>query len=243
MADDTAGLPLERLIVVVPVHNEEALLPRCVDSIGAAIGGVQAQIRERLEIDVTFVLDACDDRSTEIAANSPFEWTSIRANNVGIARASGIDLALLRRPPDDLRRVWIANTDADSAVPANWLAHQIGLAAAGAQLMIGTVRPDPGDLDPARRARWSATHTPGEANGHVHGANLGVRADVYRNAGGFEPAPEHEDVRFVERVRAFGAREEATDACWVLTSGRSRGRTPGGYARYIREDLVPGGVV
>jgi hypothetical protein len=30
----------------------------------------------------------------------------------------------------------------------------------------------------------------------------------------------------------------ATDACEVLTSGRQTGRTPGGYATYLRDELV-----
>lgn len=231
---------IETIIVVVPVQDEEALLPRCLDALDAAVHHLSdrtSRMGRTLEIAVTLVLDSCDDGSAEIARRSPFEVLSINAGNVGVARSAGIDAALAGIAPSDLGQVWIANTDADSAVPVNWLSSQAALAASGVELMIGTVRPDPADLDPARRAAWSASHVPGEANGHVHGANLGMRADVYRSAGGFEPVAEHEDVRLVERIRANGARVRATDECWVLTSGRAAGRTPGGYARYIREDL------
>ena len=139
-----------------------------------------------------------------------------------------------------LDQVWIASTDADSAVPVHWISSQVRLADAGADLVIGTVRPDPADLSPQQRSAWQARHVPGRANGHVHGANLGVRADVYRAAGGYSPVDEHEDVDLVARARATGARVVASDGAWVLTSGRQQGRTPGGYARYLREDLVGG---
>lgn len=196
-------------------------------------------MRDAPEIAVTLVLDSCDDGSAELAEASGFDCMYIAANNVGIARAVAIDRAIAHLGRVDLDRVWIANTDADSAVPPNWLTHQLALAAEGVDVMIGTVRPDLADLDPARRDVWRATHVLGEANGHVHGANLGIRASVYRAAGGFAPVREHEDVTLVARARAIGAREKATDACWVLTSGRPEGRTPGGYARYLREDLAP----
>ena len=91
----------------------------------------------------------------------------------------------------------------------------------------------------AQREAWERTHVPGQANGHVHGANLGFRADRYLQAGGYPRLPEHEDVRLVSTLRTLpGIVEEATDACCVLTSGRSVGRTPGGYARYLSDDLI-----
>ena len=104
--------------------------------------------------------------------------------------------------------------------------------------MIGTVRPDFADLSGAQRDAWLATHPVGYANGHVHGANLGIRGDVYRAAGGFPALAEHEDVDLVSRARLAGARVVVSDGGCVLTSGRTTGRTPGGYARHLREDLV-----
>ena len=77
------------------------------------------------------------------------------------------------------------------------------------------------------------------ANGAVHGANLGIRSSTLAAAGGFAPVPEHEDVMIVDRARLLGAKIFASAQANVLTSGRSEGRTPGGYARYLREDLVP----
>ena len=140
----------------------------------------------------------------------------------------------LDRSTTDPSRTWLACTDADSAVPAGWILEQVRLADAGADVVVGTVRPDPADLTATQLAAWRATRVPGRPNGHVHGANLGVRADAYLRAGGFPDRPVHEDVDLVAALVASGARVVATDACDVLTSGRLLGRAPGGYAGYLR---------
>jgi glycosyltransferase involved in cell wall biosynthesis len=225
--------------VVIPVHDEEELLGECLASVTVA--------REHLRTthpDVTcrvwVVLDACRDASDAVAEAADVRILRIEARNVGAARAAGLDAARARFahvPPHDL---WTAHTDADSAVPAHWLSHQVTLAEDGADVVVGTVRPDFRDLDAQRTAAWWARYSPGVANGHVHGANLGIRAAVLDEVGGFDHVTEHEDVRLVDAARAVGATVVATDGAWVRTSARQQGRTPGGYARYLREDLIAG---
>ena len=117
---------------------------------------------------------------------------------------------------------------------ADWLVQQLDALVTGAHVLVGAVVPDPDDLDAVVLARWQATHPPGATLGHVHGANLGIRADAYRALGGFDPVPEHEDVRLVARARALGLRVDATTSLPVVTSGRFAGRTPGGYAEHLR---------
>ena len=85
--------------------------------------------------------------------------------------------------------------------PPQWLTCQLALAQRGADVVVGTVRPDPSDLTAAEHRAWSATRVPGRPNGHVHGANLGIRADAYLRAGGFLPQDEHEDVDLVAAHR------------------------------------------
>jgi hypothetical protein len=193
---------------------------------------------------VVVVLDGCTDRSAEIAARFPFTRVRTAERSVGAARAAGVDVALAelaaRRPGTSPAAVWVASTDADSQVPEHWITEHVREARSGIDLLVGTVRPDFRDLTPEQRAAWSATHVPGVANGHVHGANLGIRASVYRATGGYPALDEHEDVELVAAARRAGARETATDRCWVLTSGRTAGRTPGGYARHLRESLLQG---
>ncbi|GAA1855514.1 glycosyltransferase [Microbacterium koreense] len=221
--------------VVVPVHNEEALLGACLGALTRAVAAVPAHVA----VEVAVVLDACADGSAEIAERAGFPTIAVEGRCVGRARQVGVEAVLQQLTDHPPEAVWLAHTDADSVVPAHWLTHQLDLAAEGADAVVGTVRPDFRDLSPAQVDAWHRTHTPGEANGHVHGANLGIRANVLVAAGGFEPIAVHEDVGLVERARRGGALIVPSDHAWVRTSGRQVGRAPGGYARYLREDLEP----
>jgi glycosyltransferase involved in cell wall biosynthesis len=220
---------IRAVVVVVPVHDEAVLLERCLTALAASIAAVRASCVVRI------VLDGCTDGSAAIAAQHPFPLLQVEHNAVGAARASGVRSALAAVAHIPAHRVWIANTDADSVVPVNWLALQLELAAAGADVVVGTVRPDFEDLSEEHRRLWLATHEPGRPNGHTHGANLGVRASTYLEVSGFDGLVEHEDVRLVEACRAAGADIRASDDAEVITSGRFFGRTPGGYAGYLRE--------
>ncbi|ROS30790.1 glycosyltransferase family 2 protein [Cellulomonas sp. PhB150] len=219
---------IARIVVVVPAHDEEELLTHCLASIE------RARPQAGAPVDVVVALDDCHDGSSGIVRRFDALEVVLAARAVGAARAAGV-VAGLVLGDDDPAEVWIASTDADSVVPENWLRVQRELADAGADVVLGTVRPDPRDLTSAQLAAWRATRVPGRPNGHVHGANLGVRADAYARAGGFAPLAEHEDVDLVARLRADPLVVlEASDEADVLTSGRTTGRTPGGYASYLR---------
>jgi glycosyltransferase involved in cell wall biosynthesis len=239
--DSDAADALDALVVVVPAHDEEELLPRCLAALGRALDRPRAE-QPALAVSAVVVLDACSDSSAEIVSASGLSAVTVQHRAVGAARRDGVEHALAALPraarETAAYRTWIATSDADSAVPPHWLTHQVALARRGADVVVGTVRPSLDDLSPDRARAWLRNHRPGAANGHVHGANLGARLSSYRAAGGFGPEPEHEDVTFVAAARAAGARVVATDASWVLTSGRLVGRTPGGYARHLRDDLL-----
>lgn len=222
--------------VVIPAHDEEELIGACLDAIRAAV----AAVRDRVEhVSVHVAADACSDHTARIARAAGAEVILPARRGVGAARAAGVAAALAAHTHVPPRRLWVAHTDADSVVPPHWLAHQLDLASAGADVVVGTVRPDFRDLSAEQTSAWWATHVPGTANGHVHGANLGTRASTLIGAGGFEPVLEHEDVLLVAEARARGARLVASDDAWVQTSGRATGRTAGGYAGYLREQLIP----
>lgn len=233
---------LEAIVVVIPARDEEELIGRCLASVRAAIANAEQVWNDGgPAVSVVVVADRCLDRTTSIARLfDDVEVIELQAANVGRARATGVHHALTRisRPA---ARVWVANTDADSVVPVNWLTVQAEFARRDNGMMIGTVRPDFSDLSFAQVEAWTARHTPGRANGHVHGANLGVRADLYLAAGGFPEYAEHEDVELAGRVRRLGASVVASDSCEVMTSGRAIGRTPGGYAGYLGRDLLASG--
>lgn len=233
---------LEAMVVVIPARDEEELIGPCLSSVRAAIAhaeGIWGPTGPA--VSVVVVADRCLDRTASIAKLfDEVEVIELQAANVGRARAAGVHHALTRitRP---MARVWVANTDADSIVPVNWLSAQAEFAGRRKGMMIGTVRPNFVDLSTEQIDAWQARHTPGRANGHVHGANLGVRADLYLAAGGFPEYAEHEDVELAGHVRRLGARVIASDSCEVITSGRALGRTPGGYAGYLSHDLLAQG--
>lgn len=222
--------------VVVPVRDEELLVGRCLVALAAARGALLA--RGGCAVDVVVVLDACRDGSADVVArHGGVRVVTLDAGDVGAARRAGVRTAL-EHAPADAERTWLACTDADSEVGTDWLVEHVRLADTGADVVVGTVHPDPADLTASQWATWRATHVPGRPNGHVHGANLGVRASAYLRAGGFTAAREHEDVDLVARLRATGARVVASDVVDVRTSGRPEGRTPGGYAGHLRATLL-----
>ena len=226
---------IAHVAVVIPARNEEELIGRCLESVMAAIDHAR---RRRYTVSVTVIADDCVDQTVAIARR--FEGVrviGVQPAGVGTARAMAVAYAIGRSEVDP-GSIWIANTDADSVVPLNWITEQVALARRGVDLMIGTVRPDFDDLSPQQIDAWLLTHPEGVANGHVHGANLGLRAELYIDAGGYPPLAEHEDVDLVARCAALNPVTLATAACEVMTSGRPYGRTEGGYARFLRSDLV-----
>ncbi|MDQ0744058.1 glycosyltransferase involved in cell wall biosynthesis [Clavibacter sp. B3I6] len=231
---EEAGARIRAVAVVIPARDEEALVGRCLASVEAAAVRARAA---GIRVHVVLVADDCRDRTAEVARAAGVEVIESSAGRVGAARARGVAAALAAWDgPDD--ELWIACTDADSVVPAAWITSQLELADGGADVVVGTVRPELDALSPAQISAWRATRVPGEANGHVHGANLGVRADAYLRAGGFPEVAEHEDVDLVARLRRTGVAITASAAGEVLTSGRRDGRTPGGYAGYLHVSLL-----
>jgi glycosyltransferase involved in cell wall biosynthesis len=232
--------PVGAVLVVVPAHDEEELLPACLDSVGRAVRTL-GDARPGLSVVVLVVLDGCTDASADVVASVGVPALVLDRAGVGPARRAGVEAAfdLLGAGGQARERVWLACTDADSVVPDHWLTHHLALADDGADVVVGTVRPRLDDLSPDRVAAWRERHVPGHANGHVHGANLGIRLATYDAAGGFAAVAEHEDVGLVHAAQRSGARVVADAVGEVLTSGRLVGRTPGGYARHLREDLIP----
>lgn len=77
------------------------------------------------------------------------------------------------------------------------------------------------------------------AHPHVHGANLGFRADAYLDAGGWSDLALAEDHCLWSRVRSQGWRVASSIACVVTTSGRLKGRAEGGFADSLRKMAGP----
>lgn len=220
--------------VCIPAHNEEERIQACLDSVieAALCPGLRGE-----PVVVAVVLDACSDRSLDIVqatiARHPacaaygVEHASLSLFNVGRARAEACRIALSRGAR------WLAFTDADSTVSPHWLADQLSL---GCDVVCGTVSVRPGDwashgpFAEAARLGFAAGYQDRDGHRHIHGANLGVRADLYHASGGFAPMACSEDEHLVRSLERLGARIAWSAKPRVETSGRPRSRVAGGFA-------------
>lgn len=224
--------------IVVPARNEELRLSRCLASLAAAGAMLRGIDNAPPRIRLIVVVDSSSDDTLAIAQGWPgVEVVVSNAGRVGAARATGVASLLTSeaRAGTPARHVWVACTDADSAVPADWLVEQVRHARAGVELLLGTVRPDPDELVAGLLAAWRLRHLISDGHPYVHGANLGIRGDTYCAVGGFSDVATHEDTMLSVAVRRAGAAVLSTGSAPVLTSGRIAGRAPEGMAHYLRE--------
>lgn len=219
------------IAVVIPARDEQELLPRCLRSVQRA----RLSLPSHITSDLVVVIDQSTDDTFRIAQNfvqKDGAVIEIGAGRVGTARALGAKLALERY--EGMRnRCWLANTDADCEVPATWLRDQLDFANAGFAAVAGIV-----DVDSfmehesfvPERFRLSYPVNADGTHAHVHGANLGVRADAYLQAGGWQDLSTAEDHDLWRRLHN-GLHQRKSDASLrVLTSGRRTGRAPFGFA-------------
>jgi cellulose synthase/poly-beta-1,6-N-acetylglucosamine synthase-like glycosyltransferase len=222
--------------VVVPARDEATLIDGCLRALRLAVAEVS---RDVAAVDVVVVADSCRDATAAVAARSLDGWgrvLEVDSGTAGGARQAGVAsvLALARAP---LHRLWLANTDGDTRVTAGWLRQQLNLAASGAIAVAGMVEVDSfSEHPPELEARWRRRYLParGGTHSHVHGANLGVRADAYLGVGGFDRGAAGEDQRLWFALRDAGHPTSSPTSLLVTTSGRARGRAAGGFADTLR---------
>ncbi len=223
-----------RVAVVVPARDEAARITSCLDSVAVAVAATG--LADPL---VVVVADDCRD-ATAATARAALGPTAVVVEcdhcSVGRARAAGAAAALARTGRHPLGRTWLATTDADTVVAPDWLLSQLACADRGAAAVAGIVRVDGfGELAPGVGPRWQAAYRV-DATGHphVHGANLGVRADAYLSVGGWPQLATAEDHGLWDRLREGGWPTVSSVDTWVTTSGRRRGRAPSGFAARLR---------
>jgi glycosyltransferase involved in cell wall biosynthesis len=217
--------------VLIPACNEEELLPRCIQSVLDAT----AMLPDPMTHDVVVVADSSTDRTAQIASEMLGRHGTVLSADVrtaGTARALAFQRALARyRGP--LQRWWLANTDADCIIPPRWLIDQLRLASQGIEAIAGTVSVDSfAEHGPEVADRFRASYTirPDGSHPHIHGANLGVRADAYLKAGGWTNLSTAEDHDLWRRLLTARSATVSTARIEVATSGRRMGRAPSGFA-------------
>lgn len=223
-------MELDKAVVVVPAHNERAHLPRCLRALATAAFCLPVPVL------TVVVLDATNDGSERLVGQygPDVHFVTVEAGNVGAARAAGFDYGRTVSDGIDPSRTWYATTDADSVVPADWL---LRMADSGADMVLGVVRVPAWRNYPAEVVRryLRAYHSKGAGHNHIHGANMGFRADAYWSVGGFRALPSGEDVELVDRFEAARMRIHRDATLSVATSDRRDARAPGGFGHHLRE--------
>ena len=219
------------IAVVIPARNEQELLPRCLLSIQRA----RVLLPSEVTSDVIVVSDSSTDQTYQLAlkllGSEGFAAAGIYGC-VGTARIAAVEIAL-KRSCVPLDRCWLANTDADCEVPSAWLLDQVRMAQRGIAAVAGTVDVDsfeehmPGVRELFRTSYL--VHADG-THPHVHGANLGIRADAYVRAGGWARLATAEDHDLWSRLGTNGCHRVSDAGLQVMTSGRRVGRAPLGFA-------------
>ncbi|MDQ1719393.1 MAG: hypothetical protein QOE89_3346 [Pseudonocardiales bacterium] len=224
---------VSRIGVVVPAHNEEALLQGCLSSLARAAAHCH------LPVVVVVVLDRCDDGTAEILRSQDasgfarLTWFVGRGIGVGATRDEGVRSLIDRYGSAGL---WVANTDADSEVPADWLSRQLAHAASGADAIVGTIEvADWSQHPPGVRRRHLAAYRAVLGHHHVHGANLALSAAAYLQCGGFPPVASDEDVALIKALEATGQSLIWAADLAVVTSPRTAGRAPYGFAGHLSD--------
>jgi hypothetical protein len=223
-----AGRATGTVGVVLPVHDEEELLPFALEGIEQAV----AALPPGLSCRVAVVLDDCRDDSSAVA----HAWAdrvgalviTEACRSVGTARRAGSQALLSRWPDVHPATIWVATTDADSRVPPDWLTVQLEAHRSGADLWAGRVRVVE---ESAVAQQWKETYA--AERRPIHGASLGFSGSLYEHIGGFQCLRSGEDRDFHRRAVAAGFRVTHDLRAAVTTSARRRGRAPGGFASVL----------
>jgi hypothetical protein len=231
----------QALGIVLPVHDEEALLGAALAALEVAVDQVIGDV----PCHTVLVFDQCRDRSRDIATRWRRDLRSRRrdhlvseivigAAKVGSARRAGCAAALAAAagsgiPPSS---IWLATTDADSRVPEQWLSTQVARHDAGADVWSGTVTVhDWTDRRDSTAAEWGRRY---EAELEpAHGASLGFNGQVYLGVGQFESLPSGEDRSFLRAAKAYGANCCFDRSAPVTTSARRDARAPHGFSEAL----------
>lgn len=226
----------------LPARNEASHVVAALEALRVAADAMPDGVTARIVV----ACDSCTDGTASLAARLAAVDDRIVVVNgswrsAGAARRAAIDRGLreLRRQGIELDACWIAASDADTVVPPEWLTMQVGYSDAGIDAVAGIVElRDDADLSDRVAYVFDRTYTTDDTgHGHVHGANLGVRATAYLAVGGFPPLAVAEDHALWTALRSAGFKCLASLGLQVATSARLEGRAPGGFADTLRHRL------
>jgi cellulose synthase/poly-beta-1,6-N-acetylglucosamine synthase-like glycosyltransferase len=248
--------------VAIPVKDEAVRLPRCL----RALASQRDKLKRSLPTEsfrVVIFANNCTDNSAKVArsmsAHLSMPVLVVEAAlppaeaHAGNARRAAMDMAetwLMERGPGGV----ILTTDADSEVPADWVANNLAAVDSGADAVLGHIALDEeGELLPEalhRRGCLEGAYetlltelsslldpiasNPWPHHATISGASLAVTVEAYRRVGRLPRVPLGEDKALVAELLRHDARIRFSPDIQVVTSGRVNGRAPGGVADTLR---------
>ena len=226
--------------IVIPVHNEERLVSAALDSLDQAIRHTSDS---GVSVGIAVVLDSCSDGSSELVSDWRYrtatfheahhiEVLEVAAGSVGSARRAGCQ-ALLREWSDAPPETDLAGHHrCRFGGASDWISAQLGMRSEGAQVWVGAVRVrDWSGRTPGTAEVWRCQYETEALP--IHGANFGIDAATYLEAGGFESLATGEDRDLLRRAVALGAVIRHDPLVRVVTSSRRDARAPRGFAHAL----------
>ncbi len=211
-----------KIAIVIPAHNEVATISDCI----AAVRTATDQLSSTIDAQLLIVLDSCTDNTLALVQSADVHYLSCNYHCVGQVRDLGIRHAIMRGA------TWIACSDADSVVDADWLLQQ--MAHQPTDMICGVVSVDSwAHLTPQTQEEYDAHYQDKMGHRHIHGANLSFSAAAYLAVGGFAPLPCHEDVDLVEKFKSHSYNITWSNQVRVTTSSRLQARAAEGFAAFL----------
>ncbi|TGE17018.1 glycosyltransferase [Hymenobacter elongatus] len=256
--------PEMRAVVVIPVKDEADNLPQTLAALAAQLDLCGQPLSPRF-FEVIVLANNCQDHSAAVARRFaqlhpalPIHVVEITLPpteaHIGRARRLLMDEACRRLELITSADGFIASTDGDTRVAADWLAAtHAELTAHRAAAVCGRI------LTPARdkqcvvrryhlrdasyrllRARLEAELDPNSADPwprhHQHfGASFAITAVAYRRVGGLPVVPYLEDEALYRALQRHDLRVRHSPAVRVFTSDRHEGRVAVGLSWQLRE--------
>jgi len=256
--------PRPRIAVAIPVCNEVERIERCVAAL-AEQRDVNGLLLSRGQIRIVLLVNGSTDGTYAFILANLERWRvaisvfnialPASRQNAGAARRMANHAALDVLPE---RGGALFMTDADSAVPPDWISRHIRLLHTGYDAVAGLVELHPEDCREilpsllqrgALEDRYSSlldqieslvdpiSHDPWPRHYNASGANISVRTDALRGMGDFPQIACGEDRLFIRMLEAQGRIVRHDCGIRVLTSGRLFGRAVGGMADTLRHRL------
>jgi GT2 family glycosyltransferase len=237
-----------KLVVAIPVKNEEALINACLTALA------RQSVRPA---HILLLLNNCTDRTGKIAhaaaANDQRIVVSeceLDGPSAGEARRMALAAAEVLAGPNGI----IITSDADCQPESGWIAKNLREIGRGADVVCGAARiiAEPGHagspalhFDLAREEMYAALldeiaalvdpdlHDPWPRHQQHSGASIAMTVEILRAAGGAPRVAAGEDRALIERFRLVDAKIRHAPDIEVAVSGRLNGRAAGGMAESL----------